>query len=443
MIPRLIHNQIQQKLEDDNSVYIQGGRHVGTTELMRTIQEERRKDGYETAFFDIETARLSTAFSSVDQFLNHLQTKYPYSPAERPLYLFLDEIQYLPEPIVFLNELHNKLEGKGVRTIASASTRYKLLVNESTSLEELNADVFTLYPLSWREYLTATNQFSHRDQLFSLDDEDGISDFFLQYQQILHKQFTSFLQWGGYPEVFLKSTESEKQQMLRTIVHDIINTEVVRYIRDKDMSTMLSFLRTMSRNIASPFNHNEMSNRLEVHKHTLKKLIMISSGTFLFSFIKPYFTNPRREMSKMVRIFADDLGVANYFAGLTHMLDLPLIHEPSHIKNFVFSELRKHLDVNYVFFYRTIAKAEIDFVVKSGDDLIPIQVAYGENKQSISVATKNFIEKYKERVPFTLVLTRKILKFEKDVLFLPVTMLPFVRLSRKHIEKAKKLQSII
>jgi predicted AAA+ superfamily ATPase len=45
---------------------------------------------------------------------------------------------------------------------------------------------------------------------------------------------------------------------------------------------------------------------------TTNKYLDILEGTFIFTRVKPYFTNVRKELSKMPKIFIEDLAIKNY-----------------------------------------------------------------------------------------------------------------------------------
>ncbi|MFC1797778.1 DUF4143 domain-containing protein [Patescibacteria group bacterium] len=47
------------------------------------------------------------------------------------------------------------------------------------------------------------------------------------------------------------------------------------------------------------------------------------------------------------------------------------------VENFVYTELRKVYKKDQIFFYRTVSKAEIDFIIEEGlESYIPIEVKY-------------------------------------------------------------------
>ena len=91
-------------------------------------------------------------------------------------------------------------------------------------------------------------------------------------------------------------------------------------------------------------------------------------------------------------------------------------------------ELQKHGFEKNLFFYRTIAKAEIDFVLCRGEQLFPIKVKFGKKDQPVPVVVKNFMKTYSHLTQKAIILTQDELRFEGDCIFIPVSLFPFLKL---------------
>lgn len=92
------------------------------------------------------------------------------------------------------------------------------------------------------------------------------------------------------------------------------------------------------------------------------------------------------------------------------------------VENAVFLQLFKN-KINSLRYWRTIHGAEVDFVVKIGQDLIPVEVKYNNfTSPKLERSFINFVKKYKPSRG--LVLTRGFwgkTKVDKtDILFAPV-----------------------
>ena len=101
------------------------------------------------------------------------------------------------------------------------------------------------------------------------------------------------------------------------------------------------------------------------------------------------------------------------------------------VECFVFQQLyfRRKLDNNFRYeikYWRTKQGAEVDFVIKFQDELIPLEVKYQESPDTnLSRSFHNFLNKYKQKK--AVVITKNLLSIKKYqdiwVLFFPAYLL--------------------
>ena len=110
----------------------------------------------------------------------------------------------------------------------------------------------------------------------------------------------------------------------------------------------------------------------------------------------PFFRNKRKEITKMPKIYFNDLGLANMitanFSDLSARSNLGAM-----IENYCFNQLRYFLSISdNIFFWRTLEGAEVDFIWKKDNVIIPIEIKWNNFKESdIPVGVKNFCAKFK------------------------------------------------
>lgn len=133
---------------------------------------------------------------------------------------------------------------------------------------------------------------------------------------------------------------------------------------------------------------------------TVENYIFALENTFVVNLARPYFTNARKELTKMPKVYFADTGIRNlsvkYFADFPDSRDKEKL-----LENFVSSSILKHWDgvVNY---WRTKDKNEIDFVLRDYyGEIIPVEVKAAElTKPEITSGLKAFIEKYNPKKTF-------------------------------------------
>lgn len=158
---------------------------------------------------------------------------------------------------------------------------------------------------------------------------------------------------------------------------------------------------------------------------TVNKYIDILEGTFIFSRVRPFFKNTRKEISKMPKIFVEDLSIKNYalreFDSISNKIDLWM-----EVENFVYNELRKKYNKDQIYYYRTIAKAEIDFIIEeSYNSYIAIEVKY-RNKVWLPIIMKNFNKSYWSNK--NIIITKNILKQEDNTYYIPACLLSIINM---------------
>lgn len=146
--------------------------------------------------------------------------------------------------------------------------------------------------------------------------------------------------------------------------------------------------------------------------------------TYIIDLVKPYYTNIRKEISKMPKVYFQNLWVINYFNNQSLInldtLDLALV------ENIVYNMLLDiYKDKNNIYYYRTISKSEIDFLLNIDKNLIPIEVKYRNKSLNMPVAINNFSQNY-NNVSKKILITKDELSFEWNEYKLPFYLLPFI-----------------
>ncbi len=130
----------------------------------------------------------------------------------------------------------------------------------------------------------------------------------------------------------------------------------------------------------------DLASHLGISRPTVKKYLDAMEKTYLIHLVRPFFTNKRKELVKQQRAYFLDTGMRNAIAK-------ELDKEPTgHLfENYVLTELLKMgLEPRY---WRTKSKAEVDFVVERGRDVVPIEVKLQVGRK-IGSGLRAFIDRY-------------------------------------------------
>lgn len=71
-------------------------------------------------------------------------------------------------------------------------------------------------------------------------------------------------------------------------------------------------------------------------------------------------------------------------------------------QNFIFNILNEKIGItSELYFWRTKEKSEVDFIIKEGENIIPVEVKYKKMKfPEITKSLRSFIEKYRPKNAF-------------------------------------------
>lgn len=424
IIKRAIFSQIIPWLGEKKILIIKGPRQTGKTTLLGQLKEHLEKQDKKCIYFSADQERDNAIFSSARLFIKYLEEQHNLKEiATDKLYVFVDECQYIKDAGLFLKNIFD-LKKKQLQLIATGSSSLEITKN-SEFLTGRKID-FYLQHFSFKEFLTARADKKY-NQFFNLNETDEIKDFHTIYGPDLERHFLDYLNWGGYPEVALTMEHEKKALILKDIVKTYIEKDIALFLKIENIAGFNNLIKILSSQIGNLLNRDELSATLGISKETVKKYLDILVGTYIFSFLPPFFTNKRKEITKMPKIFVSDSGIIKIILNNQPMNDYTAV--PGNLaENFVFNELNRYLNREGLFFYRTIGKSEIDFIVSRSGLLTPLEVKFKRKAQTIPVAVKHFNNNYRKQVKKSIILTQRENKVENNTFFLPIILLPFINL---------------
>lgn len=177
------------------------------------------------------------------------------------------------------------------------------------------------------------------------------------YESTFDKALSEYLAYGGYPRVVLEEDPQRKIWYLKEIFTSYLQKDVKDFFRIENVSGYNNLLKILASQIGNLVNISELANTLGLHKATIEKYLYLLEGTFVFKRLSPFYRNVRREISKMPKIYALDLGIRNFAIGSFGDI-LVRADRGEMAENFVFTELQQQIEQpNELHFWRTQTKA--------------------------------------------------------------------------------------
>ena len=378
LYPRKITKEIKKWFLEKEIIILNGPRQVGKTSLLKILKDELIKSGVseKTIFYlNLEELKiLETLNQNPENIL-----KYITSPEEKN-YFFLDEIQYLDNPSNFLKHLYDKYAGK-IKIVATGSSSLELKAKLQDSLAGRKVSFF-INPLTFEEFLNFKN-FPYLDYLKREELPENIkSDF--------DNNLNEYLIYGGMPAVVLQKDKELKQKMLEEYVSAYVNKDIRAIGKIENIARFNALIKILSFQIGNLLNISELSNAAEISRRDTEKYLYLLEYTFVLDKIFPFRKNIKKQIVKMPKIYFFDLGIRNAILG--NFLDLESRQDGGHLfENFVFLEL-KNQRKDRIFFYRSISKVEIDFILEEEAKIILVESKHKKLVRPIRTkALENFV----------------------------------------------------
>lgn len=304
-----------------------------------------------------------------------------------------DEIQYTPELLFYIKELIDTQRNATGQYLLSGSQNILLSDRVSESLAGRVA-VLRLLPLSRRELSGEPTRPLYWEQSDSSSESKQAQNNPLSVWRDLLR--------GGYPEL----TKDPKRDL--TLWHSsYIQTYLERDVRTLrqvgDLTQFQIFLRTLAARSGQLLNLTDIARDLGVAVNSIKAWVSVLEASHQITILRPYHANVGKRLVKTPKIYFSDVGTLCHLTGLKdpeHARDGPM--GGAILETAVLSEIvRTHThrgDPPSVYFWRTTAGAEVDFIVETGSRLIPIEVKLSSTPRRSMVSS---IVKFQRDLPRT------------------------------------------
>ncbi len=384
MLKRKLYDKVSAHIAAKECTILIGARQTGKSTILQQLSDELKKTYKTVVFLNLERKDILIELNQSPENI------FKYCPLqnEQKAVVLIDEIQYLSDPTNFLKLLHDEYADR-LKIIATGSSAFYIDRQFNDSLAG-RKKIFELQTLDFEEFLQFKNQDVLHEALLDLRN-NGIEKSI--YAPQLWLMMDEYANYGGYPAVVLEADVSAKIERLQ----DLRDSFVKRDILEAGITDETKFYRLMmilASQSGNLLNTNELSSTLRLSNPVVEQYLFVLQKCFHISLVKPFFQNIRKELTKMPKIYFNDLGLRNvlinYFSPIEQRNDKGAL-----LENLVY---RRQIEVNskdQVRFWRTADGNEVDFVVeKSFNNGEAIEVKFNETE-----AKPNKYRKFTEAYP--------------------------------------------
>lgn len=411
LIKRRILPPICSHLSAKEITLITGARQVGKTTLMNEIKNILDKKGQKTLYFNLDFESDFGYLKSQELFLQKINLEIGNNKG----YIFIDEIQRKENAGLFLKGLFDRGLTHKFIVSGSGSMELKEKIHESLTGRKR---VFELSTVTFIEFVNYKTGYRY---------EDNLSAFFEIEQEKTLLLLNEFLTYGGYPRIVTETKKEEKFLLINEIYNSYLKKDIAYLLKIDKPELFSRLIQLLAYYTGSIMNYSTLSTDIGISVPTLKKYLWYAENTFIIKSITPYFKNKRKEIRKSQTVYFNDVGLKNF--ALNHYgKDIDLVDSGYLFQNFIFLLLQDLFkEKNYkIHFWRTTDGAEVDFLLHSGNSIIPIEVKFSRLKNAkIQRSFRNFIKSYEPKKGYVINLDySNELKINKTI----VKFLPFYKL---------------
>lgn len=393
---------------------IEGARQVGKTWLMKEFGEQAYAD---TVYINFDSnSRMADLFSAdldTDRLIMGLELYAGRKINPENTLLIFDEVQEVPRALASLKYFY---ENAPQYHIVCAGSLLGIALHQGTLFPVGKVDFLKLYPLSFSEFLMATGN-ERFAELLKKQDYEMITSFKQTYIDALkHYYFV-----GGMPEAVQSFAESKDFNEVRAIQKRILAAyeqdfskhapnEIVPKIRMLWNSIPSQLARENKKFIYGLVREGGRAREYETAIMWLSDCGLVHKVSRVNAAgipLKAY------EDLKAFKLFIVDVGLLGCMTGLRQRTlldgdDLFVEFKGALTEQYVCQQLKTIEDLGIYYYTNDRGSCEIDFVVDTGEQIVPIEVKAETNLRAKSLKT------YRERFEPELSVRTSMADYKKE-----------------------------
>ena len=375
MIPRdKYQKQIATAFKNLPIVVLIGARQVGKTSIMKMYPTEAYKT---TLFLNGQDPAVADLFSQMSRIEDYLRI---YMNDQLDGMLMIDEFQFVDNITTMLKLLTDKYDRLKVLCSGSSSLDIQQRIDESLAGRVRLIEVLSL---SFSEYLLFKDEKLFKFQQKATDALESATGGHLQ------QYYQEYMVYGGLPRIALENDPDEKIELLKDIYQTYLLHDVRRYVKNEHFVGFDRLLRLLSSQIGSLVNVNELSRESGLSYVDCEKYINLLEKMYVIKMVEPYYTNRRKVITKMKKVYFCDLGLRNVVYGSFHEMSYRA-DNGSLFENEVMLELKRGLKGDEtLYFYRTHNGTEVDFVLDGARRKMAIECKYKKFEKPVNIVALN------------------------------------------------------
>jgi len=375
-VRRNLIDKITAGIKHEQAVVLTGARQTGKTTLCEMQLPAHLNLPFSYISFDDPDERLRFQRSAV-AILDSIDT---------PL-VILDEVQKIPslfEPLKLVVDRQKKQESAAKKVFILTGSSQLMLMKSIRETLAGRVSLHSLYPFSLAETAGAA-ELSVLSRIWQAQSVPGNIGTTFQTlpadkARALQQKRDEHQAWGGYPPVLLKKEPADRLNWLRDYRTTYLERDISDVGQVSDIDTFALAQKILCARSGNILSISAAAREIGLAGNTIKRYVNLLAMTFQCFLLQPYHENIGKRLIKSPKIFFPDAGLNKAILG-----DISIDRGAAY-ESWVFAELIKWKQLQPVepdlFFYRTGAGLEIDFLLAEQGKLLPVEAKAGRRVTS-------------------------------------------------------------
>lgn len=358
MLVRTLQKKIIESCFKGKVILLLGARQVGKTTLLKQVIKQCKVN---SVWLNADEADVLNAFTNA---VTSTQLKHLIGINSK--LVIIDEAQQIPDI------------GKKLKLIFDTSPNVQVIATGSSAFDLQN---HTAEPLTGRKKTFHLFPFSYQETA------DNFSP--MEAKRLLDTR----LVFGFYPEVV--NNVGKEKEVLIEIAHSYLYKDILKVENIRKHSHIEKLLQALAFQTGSEVSFHELAQTIgNIDTATVEKYLNLLEKSFIIFKLPAFNRNLRNEIKKGKKYYFYDIGIRNVlmnnFALPEMRMDKGALWE-----NFLIAERFKHNSyaAKYAntYFWRTLDRAEIDYIEEEDGILNAFELKWKEEKVRFA---KSFLETY-------------------------------------------------
>ncbi len=399
---RWIAEKLKKAIKVSNIAVLTGARQTGKTTLLRN---EPLFSNYK--YFTLDD--LDTLAQS---------EKDPYLILNSADNIIIDEVQRAPKMLFAIKHISDKEKRK--KFVLSGSANLLLLKNVSESLAG-RATYNVLYPFSLSE-----------------EKERGVPEWitdiffgkFPKEREIPDKKIDKSLLLRGFlPPVTMIEDSEEIYIWWNGYVKTYLERDLREISNIMSLSDFRSVMELLALRTGSLIDQTGISRDTGISQPTVHRYINLLEASHLFVKLRPFTKKASKRITKTPKGYFIDTGLASYLAGIRNSGEMNNKFAGHLFESMVFANLLSIAEIYgmQIYFWRTRGgrEKEVDFVIKFGNKILPLEVKYGDRVNYKDIENlADFMKIYPDVVAGVVIYNgTEVYKLSSNIFAIPCSML--------------------